>query len=320
MSKALRIIAGSVMVLLGAALAACAGGGSVVTVNGEPVSRAQFDTKLEGSPIARSILQQMVQEALIDQYASQNHIVVSDAEIQAREDELKANYPGDAWSQMLEARGLTEDDVHEALRIQLILNAALQNDVHISNADIVSYFNKNHAAFDTPAQVCASHILVSNLATAEQVEALLKQHGAGDFATLAAQYSIDPGSKTRGGSLGCFRRGQMVPAFDQAAFSLPIGQVSQPVHSPFGYHIILVSSRQPAQRATLASARSRIVLALTQQQEAPLVQPFLAGLQEKATITVNDPRFAMLFPTPPPVQAPAPATAAPAATATPKPH
>lgn len=320
MSNALRIIAGSVMVLLGASLAACAGGGSVVTVNGQPISRAQLDTKLEGSPVARSILQQMVQEALIDQYAVQNHLNISDAQVEDRENQLKANFPGDSWSQMLEARGLTEDDIHEVLRIQIILNDALQNNVHVTPAEIADYFNKNHTAFDTPAEACASHILVASLATAQQVEALLKQHGSGDFAALAAQYSIDPGSKTKGGSLGCFRRGQMVPAFDQAAFSLPIGQVSQPVHSPFGYHIILVTSRQAAQRATLASARSRIVLALTQEQEAPLVQPFLAGLQERATITVNDPRFNGLFPTPPPVQAPAPASAAPAATATPQPH
>ncbi|HUY41481.1 MAG TPA: peptidylprolyl isomerase [Candidatus Dormibacteraeota bacterium] len=316
MSKALRIVAGSVALLLGASLAAC-GGGSVVTVNGQSISRAQLDTKLEGSPIARSILQQMVQEALITQYAAQNHIAITDADIAAREDQLKANYPGDAWSQMLAARGLTEQDVHDALRIQLILDNALQRNITVTDAQIAQYFSHNHAAFDTPAQVCASHILVPDLATANKVEAALHAHG--NFAALAQQYSIDPGSKAKGGSLGCFHRGQMVPAFDQAAFSLPIGQISQPVHSPFGYHIILVTSRQPAQRASLASARDRIKLALTQQQEAPLVQPFLESLQQKATITATDQRFAGLFPSPPPMPSVAPATAAPASPA-PSPH
>ncbi len=315
MPKALRLIAGSVTFLLGAALASCAGGGSVVTVNGQSISRAQFDSKLESSPIARSVLQQMVQEALIEQYAKNNNITVSDSDIQAREDQLKANYPGTQWSQMLAARGLTEQDVHDALRLQLILDAALAKNMNVSNAEIASYFNRNHAAFDKPAQICASHILVgpNDLALANRIEAMLKTRGAGAFAQLAGQYSIDPGSKAKGGSLGCFRRGAMVPAFDQAAFSLPVGQISQPVRSPFGYHIILVTAKQPGLRATLASASDRIKLTLMQQQEAPLIQPFLQSLQQKATIVANDPRFADLFPPPMPAAPPAPpASAAPA--------
>lgn len=306
MPKAFRIIAGSITLLLAASLAACGGGGAVVTVNGHAISHAQFDSKLESSPIARNVLQQMVQEALINQYAADNHITVTDAQIAAREDQLKQNFPGGTWSQMLSSRGLTEQDVHDALRIQLIVNAALANNVHVTDAQIAQYFNKNHAAFDTPAEVCASHILVPDLATANKVEALLKQHGIGDFGALAQQYSVDPGSKTKGGSLGCFRRGQMVQAFDNAAFTLPIGRISQPVHSPFGYHIILVTSRTPAQRATLASASDRVRLLLAQQQEQPLVQPFIEGLQQKATIVSNDPQYADLFPSPPPA-APAPA-------------
>ncbi|HEY9085256.1 MAG TPA: peptidylprolyl isomerase [Candidatus Tyrphobacter sp.] len=311
MSKALRLIAGSVTFLLGAALASCAGGGSVVSVNGQAISRSQFDAKLESSPIARNILQQMVQEALIEQYAKDNNISITDAQIQARENQLQANYPGTQWSEMLAARGLTEQDVHDALRLQLILDAALAKNITIGNAEIASYFNKNHAAFDKPAQICASHILVSDLATANRVEAALKTGGTGAFAQLAQQYSVDPGSKAKGGSLGCFRRGAMVPAFDQAAFSLPVGQISRPVRSPFGFHIILVTSKQPAVRATLASVSDRIRLTLTQQQEAPLVQPFLQSLQQKANISINDQRFAGLFPTPMPA-APAPGTAAPA--------
>jgi foldase protein PrsA len=316
MSKTLRLLAGSVTFLLGAALASCGGGGSVVTVGGQPISRAQFDAKLEGTPFARNVLQQMVQEALIEGYAKDNNITVSDADIQAREDQLKSNYPGTQWSEMLTARGLTEQDVHDALRLQIILDDALARNVNVSDSAIAAYFNRNHAAFDKPAQVCASHILVPDLATANRVEAALKAQGAGAFAQLAQQYSVDPGSKARGGSLGCFRRGAMVPAFDRAAFSLPVGQISQPVRSPFGYHIILVSSRQPAVRATIASARDRIKLTLVQQQEAPLIQPFLQRLQSTATITANDPRFASLFPTPMPGMAPAPPNAAPAPPAT----
>lgn len=314
MSKAHRILAGLATALLAGTLVACSSGGTIATVNGQAISQASFDSKLEGSPAARGTLQQMVQEALIEQYAKNNNINVTDADITAREDQLKANFPNGSWGDMLKARGLTEADVHNALREQIILDKAVGGSVKVSDAQISAYFAKNHAAFDKPAQVDARHILVPDLATANKIEAQLK--AGAKFSALAKQYSMDPGSKDKGGELGWFRRGQMVPAFDQAAFSLPIGKISAPVKSPFGYHIIQVEKRQPGVKATLANTHDRIADLLRQQQEAPLIQPFLAGLQEKATITVNDPRFAGLFPSPPPAAAPA-ASVAPAASSTP---
>ena len=314
MSKAHRILAGLATALLAGTLVACSGGGTIATVNGQAISQASFDSKLEGSPAARGTLQQMVQEALIEQYAKNNNINVTDADITAREDQLKANFPNGSWGDMLKARGLTEADVHNALREQIILDKAVGGSVKVSDAQISAYFAKNHAAFDKPAQVEARHILVPDLATANKIEAQLK--AGAKFSALAKQYSMDPGSKDKGGELGWFRRGQMVPAFDQAAFSLPVGKISAPVKSPFGYHIIQVEKRQPGVKATLANTHDRIADLLRQQQEAPLIQPFLAGLQEKATITVNDPRFAGLFPSPPPAAAPA-ASVAPAASSSP---
>lgn len=311
MSIAQRTIVCLAALLLGASLAACANGGAIATVNGQPISKPAFEAKLESSPVARNILQQMVQEALIEQYAQNNHIVVTDAEIAAREDELKANFPNGSWDEMLKARNLTEDDVKQALREQVILDKALAKEVNITPAQVKQYFDKNHAAFDKPEQVQARHILVSDLATANKIEALLKQ--GKNFSDLAKQYSIDPGSKDKGGELGWFRRGQMVPAFDKVAFTLPVGAISQPVKSPFGYHIIQVEGRQPGQRATLANSTERITELLRQQQEAPLIQGFLQQLQAKATIVVSDPRFADLFPSPlpnaPAAGAPAPAPA-----------
>ncbi|MBV8148150.1 MAG: peptidylprolyl isomerase [Candidatus Eremiobacteraeota bacterium] len=313
MSKAQRTIAGLAALLLGTSWTACSGGGAVATVNGQPISQAAFQAKLESSPVARNILQQMVQEALIEQYAKDNNITVTDAEINAREDQLKANFPNGSWDEMLKARNLTEDDVKQALKEQIVLDKALAKQVAITPAQVKQYFDKNHAAFDKPEQIQARHILVADPATANKVETLLKQGKS--FSDLAKQYSTDPGSKDKGGELGWFRRGQMVPAFDKVAFSLPVGAISQPVKSPFGYHIIQVEGKQPGQRATLANSTPRITEMLRQQQEAPLIQPFLQGLQQKATITVNDPRFADLFPSPPPSMAP-PATAAPAPNAT----
>ncbi|MDQ2864822.1 MAG: peptidylprolyl isomerase [Candidatus Eremiobacteraeota bacterium] len=308
MSKAGRVCAGLATVFLAASITACSGtggGGNVATVNGQAIGKADFDGKLESSPAAASTLQQMVREVLIDQYAKQNNLTVSDDEISQRENELKANFPNGSWDEMLKARGLSETDVHNALREQIIIDKAVGKDVKVSDAQIKQYFDKNHAAFDKPEQVHARHILVADIKTANKVEADLK--GGKDFAAEAKQYSIDPGSKDKGGDLGLFRRGQMVPAFDKAAFSMPLNQVSAPVKSPFGYHIIEVLERQSGTKGTLASTHDRIADMLRQQQEAPLIQPFLTSLQQKANIQVTDPRFASAFPSPAGSGAPAPA-------------
>jgi len=92
-------------------------------------------------------------------------------------------------------------------------------------------------------EVHARHILVADKATADLIEQKLK--AGGDFAALAKQYSTDTGSKNNGGDLGWFSKGQMVPAFEQAAFSLQPGQISQPVQTQYGWHIIQVLQRDP---------------------------------------------------------------------------
>jgi len=311
MPKADRIVAGLCTMLLASSLAACAaGGGTIATVNGQAISKADFDNKLESSPAAVSTLQQMVRDMLITQYAQQNHIDVTDAQISAKEDQIKANFPPGSWSDMLKARGLTEQDVHNALREQIIIDDAVGKNINVSDAQIKAYFDKNHAQFDQPASVQARHILVPDLKTAEKVEADLK--GGANFATEAEKYSTDPGSKDKGGELGTFRHGQMVPAFDQAAFSLPVGVISAPVKSPFGYHIIQVESRTPGVKATLANSKDKIAELLRQQNEAPLIQPFLMDLQNKANIQISDPRFSAAFPTPEPTPPAVTGTPAPA--------
>jgi foldase protein PrsA len=324
MSNVQRLTVGLAALLLGTSLAACSGG-AVATVNGQPISESAFNAKLEGTPLARTVLQQMVQDVLIEQYAKNNNITVTDAEISQRENQIKQNFPAGSWDEMLKSRGLSEDDVHSALREQIILDKALGSQVKIAPAQIKQYFDKNRTTFDKSEQVTARHILVPNLAEAQKVEQLLKS--GQNFADVAKQYSTDPGSKDKGGELGTFKKGQMVPAFDKVAFSEPVNAISPPVKSPFGYHIIQVEARIPGQTATLASATPQITDTLRQQQEAPLIQPFLQGLQQKADIKVNNPNFAGLFPTPMPAggmgagsgSAAPPAASAPAGSPAPSP-
>jgi foldase protein PrsA len=286
-----RVLAGVATALLGFSIVGCAagassGGGDVASVNGDKISRAEFDSKLEAGPQGKAVLNQLVQGLLIDQYAKQNNIDISDADVAKKEDEIKSKYPPGQFEQILKSQNLTEDDVKRILRQQLVVEKAVASSIKVSDADVSSYLAKNHATLDTSAQVRARHILVADLATANKVEAELK--GGADFAAEAKKYSTDPSSKDKGGELGFFSKGQMVPAFQDAAFSQPLNVVGPPVKSPFGYHIIEVEEKKPAQVATVANSGDKIKQTLTQQQEQQQIPQFLAGLRSKATIVIND--------------------------------
>lgn len=293
-----RRLAGLFALALSALLSACSSsetsstsgsGGEIASVNGQPISRADFDRRLDGSPAAKQTLTQLIQGALIDQYAKDHNIVIPDAEIDKKLDEIKAKYPPGQFDSLLASQGLAIADVRRILMQQLVLDKALSANVKVSDKDVSDYFAKNSAQFDTPEQVRASHILVGDLKTAKLVEAQLKS--GGHFEDLARKYSTDPSSKAKGGDLGFFGRKQMVAAFEQAAFSQPLGVVGPPVRSPFGFHIILVTAHKRGIKGTLANSKEAIRKQLRQQQLGSLVPPFLADLKAKAKISIDDPNL-----------------------------
>ncbi len=310
-----RVLALAATAVLGLTVAGCSSGSSsadVASVNGAKISRAEYDGKLEAGPQGKAALNQLVQSQLIDQYANDNHIDVSDADVSKKEDDIKSKYPPGQFEQILKAQNLTEADVRKILKQQLVVEKAVGANVKVSDADIKAYLAKNHATLDTAEQVRARHILVADAGKASEVEAKLK--GGAKFEDLAKQYSTDPSSKDKGGELGFFAKGQMVPAFQAAAFSQKIGVVGQPVKSPFGYHIIEVEEKKPATVATLANSGEKIKTLLTQQQDQQQIPQFLAGLRGKAKIEIYDDKLKDALPPAPPAAAPA-ASAAPAPSA-----
>jgi len=124
-------------------------------------------------------------------------------------------------------------------------------------------------------EVHARHILVNDEATAKKIIAELNK-GA-DFATLAKQYSKDPGAAARGGDLGFFKKGEMVPAFADAAFALQTGKITQtPVHTQFGWHVIQVLARRRAQQPTFEQARDGLRQHIAEEYEQKAVAQALA--------------------------------------------
>ena len=157
------------------------------------------------------------------------------------------------------------------VRYLLLDRDAARQSVAVPPNDIQRYYNDNIQQFSTPERVRASHILLNTggkdeAAVRKQAEELLaKIKGGADFAALAKQFSEDPGSKDKGGDLDFFPRGQMVPEFEQAAFSLQPGQVSELVKTQYGFHIIKVADKQAGSTQPLEAVRAQIQQTLAAQ-------------------------------------------------------
>jgi peptidyl-prolyl cis-trans isomerase C len=146
-------------------------------------------------------------------------------------------------------------------------------------------------------RVRARHILVKVAPNAPQEEkdAALKKikdvqariKKGEDFAELARKYSDDPGSKDRGGDLGYFSSGDMVPAFDKAAFSLDVGQTSDIVETDFGYHIIQIEEKKAASKMSLDEIKDDLREYLFQQRGAKRFESYVKDLRSKADIKIN---------------------------------
>jgi len=159
------------------------------------------------------------------------------------------------------------------IRYLLVDRDQLRSRVTVTPQEIESYYNSNVQQFQTPEQVRAGHILLKTegkdeAAVRKQAEDVLKQAKApgADFAALANKYSEDDGSKGNGGDLDYFPKGRMVPEFEQAAFSMQPGQISDLVKSQFGFHIIKVVDKKPAATRSLDEARAQIQQTLAGQR------------------------------------------------------
>lgn len=145
--------------------------------------------------------------------------------------------------------------------IQKILSEA-----SVSDEEIAEYYERNKAMFVEGEKVRASHILVDSEEKAGEIAESIKS-GA-EFESQAAEFSSCP-SKDRGGDLGEFQRGSMVPEFEDAAFGMEIGDVSDPVKTQFGYHIIKLTDKKPSEDKSLEEVKENIknqLLGLRQQE------------------------------------------------------
>ena len=150
--------------------------------------------------------------------------------------------------------------------------------VTIDEAEVKAYYDANKTQFQSEKQVKAKHILVEEEELAKKVAEEIR--AGKDFATAAAEYSTCP-SKEKGGDLGYFGKGQMVPEFEKAAFEGAVGEVIGPVKTQFGYHLILVEDKKEEQARAFSEVKDQLEASLLQQKKQSVYLQTVKELEAK---------------------------------------
>ncbi|PID79689.1 MAG: peptidylprolyl isomerase [Clostridiales bacterium] len=175
----------------------------------------------------------------------------------------------------------------EIVRANLLKSYAIRKflaEVKFDQAAVEKYYEDNKAQFVEPAKVKASHILVPDEAKMAEVKAALD--GGEAFEAVAKAHSTCP-SKERGGDLGFFGKGQMVPEFEQVAFAMNVGDVSEPVKTQFGYHVIKLDDKKPEREMLLDEVRAQIEQHLLHQAQNQAYFDKIAELKETYKVDVK---------------------------------
>lgn len=237
----------------------------------------------------KNILNQLIDYELLYQQAQKEKVKISNDEINLEIEKIKDNFPSpEEFDEALKANNTTLSQLKEDIKRQLMINKVLEetrSQVNISDEDLLEYYNKNKESLFEPEQVHARHILVE---TEEEANTLLLQlkEGLTDFSELAKEKSTDS-SAPSGGDLGFFARGQMVKEFEDAAFSLEPGEISDVVQTQFGYHIIKCEERKDEYSPTFEEAKEGISNTLRYQRENEAISALVSKLREEAVIVYN---------------------------------
>ena len=252
--KILKMVAAPIA--LSALLVGCSDGGdrTVATVNDEKITEAELDKVLQ-SQYGQSVLDTLIINKIVEQEAEKLDIKLTDEEIEEEYKVYTESYGGeDALKKALESLNMTTEDIKNDIRIYLLTVKVMEDYVDLTEEDVKAYFEENKESFATPEQVEASHILVEDEKTANEV--IEKLNAGEDFAELAKEYSTDESNAAEGGALGFFGRGQMVEEFENAAFAMKVGEVSKtPVKTEHGYHIIKVTDKTEAAEADYETSK-----------------------------------------------------------------
>ncbi len=303
----------------------------VAIVDGDKISKAQLDEafdkavqmtgikasdltpeqKLEGY---RQILDEMITEKLVNKAAA--GVTVPQADVDAQIAKIKAQFPSEEdFSKQLTQVGQTPEQLSETIKKMLQqqrwLESQLAGKAEVTEEEAKKFYEENKTEFTQPETVKASHILFrvnkedsedvvnQKLKAAQGAEARAKK--GEDFTALAKELSEEPGAKESGGDLGFFPKDRMVPEFAEVAFNEKVGEISDPVRTQFGWHVIKVTDKKPAGTLPYDEVKSQLMTYLKSKKQEEAAQEVLKSLRDSAKIENT---------LPPPVSPPSPSTPA----------
>ena len=262
-----------------------------------PLSPSQFEEEIRN-------------EILVDrlQAAVTGWVRVSDAEVaeehRRRNERVRVDVVAFRAADFREQVEATDDDVDlqfaeesanyevpekRRLRFLLVDQTAIFDSLTLTDDEVRQYYDANLSQYQTPGQVRASHILLriegddDEAAAARAADLAAEARGGADFAQLAREHSQDEANAENGGDLGLFGRGRMVPEFENAAFALAAGEISDPVRSPFGYHVIQVTEKQEEVTQPFAEVRGAIENTLKRERSSARATALARAIAEEAS-------------------------------------
>lgn len=309
--KPMRIALPLVLVLLGVLVAAGCGGSdtsvpsdAVAVVDGTEVSKIELDALIgrakksylsqkrdfpkAGTAEFQSLQTQavafLVQRTEYDQKAESLGLTVNEKDVDARLAEMKKTYFSDDQKKLdkqLADQGYTNETFRADLRAQLVsekLYESVTKGMTATDADAKKYYDENRAQYEVAESREVRHILVKTRAEAEDV--LSQLEAGGDFAAIAKKVSLDPGSKDNGGKL-TITKGQTVAPFDQTAFLLKTNQISKPIKTEFGYHVIQpLGEVKPGKTTSYEQAKAEIKTQLAGTKKDEAIQKWAAEVRK----------------------------------------
>jgi len=278
-----------------------------INYNASLVAKGSSIPETQRASVRSNLLNSIIVDKILVQMATDDDKAKAKKQVDDYLDRARTNAPTpEAFDQQIKSTGLTLAQLHDRLQDERLSSDVLwrniTNGVVVTDAEVKKYYDDNPERFKMPERVRAAHILLSTedqithqpippekkkekLKLANELKARAEK--GEDFAALAKQYSDDPGSKNNGGEY-TFPRGRMVHEFETAAFSMKVNQISDPVETQFGYHIIKLLEKIPAATVEFAKAEPDIRDGLIRQEVQKRLPAYFDKLKADANVKIVD--------------------------------
>ena len=245
----------------------------------------------EYNELRANVVDYLVQNELIKQEAAEMDIEVTEEELDARMKEVTEQVGGKKkLAALLKEQSVSEEELRAQVEAQMLqdkVRAKCGESVEITEAEMKAYYDDpaNKEQFAAAPTVDSRHVLVKTKAEAEEVQALLVADPSdANWKKIAKEYSIDPGSKNEGGALGSRPEGSFVPEFEEVAFSIKVMEISDPVKTQFGFHVIQALERTKGSTTSYEDAKPMIEQQLKFAGEEEAWKKWLEEAEEEAEI------------------------------------